>query len=303
MEFAIEAKGLTREFDGIAAVNDLNLTVEKGEIFGIVGPDGAGKTTLMRLLTAVLSPTKGTAKVASFDILKDDEKIKERIGYMPQGGLLYEEMTVEENIDFFAEVHLVKESVREERKEMLLEFSRLAPFRKRLAMNLSGGMKKKLSLSCSLIHTPEVLFLDEPTTGVDPVSRREFWRILYSLGGITIFINTPYMDEAERCGKVGLIYEGAIKLVGSPENIKSYFRKELLEIKCAPLRNAKRVLMVSPGVLGVDIFGNTLHVILENVERDKSGIMENLKKKNIEVSGARRIFPSLEDAFVSLIKS
>ncbi|MCX5726055.1 MAG: ABC transporter ATP-binding protein, partial [Candidatus Saganbacteria bacterium] len=256
-----------------------------------------------RLLTAVMEPTSGSATVAGFDILKEDERIKGRIGYMPQAGLLYEQLTVDENINFFAEIHQVKRSIRDERKEMLLEFSRLSPFRRRLAGNLSGGMKKKLSLSCALIHTPEILFLDEPTTGVDPVSRREFWRILYGLGGVTILLNTPYMDEAERCGRVGLIYEGAIKLVETPEKIKSYFKGELLEIKCSFLRGAKRILRKLPTVLGVDIFGNTLHVVVRNLERDRSEIMQELRQKDILVEGARKIYPSLEDVFISLIKA
>lgn len=301
MKFAIEAKGLTKKFNGLTVVNNLNLTVEKGKIFGIVGPDGAGKTTLMRLLTAVMEPTSGRGTVAGFDILKEDELVKERIGYMPQGGFLYEQLTVEENLDFFAEIHQVKRSGREKKKKTLLEFSRLIPFKSRLAGNLSGGMKKKLALSCALIHTPEILFLDEPTTGVDPVSRREFWRILYSLGGATIFLSTPYMDEAEHCSRVGFMYKGAIKLVDSPDNIKSYFKEEILELRCVPLREGKKVLEKTPFVLGINMFGDRLYVILEKFEKDRPKVEETLRRSNIIVESVRKVSPRLEDVFVSII--
>jgi len=227
----IKTKDLTRKFDNVTAVNGLTLEVERGAIFGLVGPDGAGKTTTMRLLTGILEPTSGQAWVGGNDILKDSEKIKENSAYMSQRFGLYGDLTVMENISFYADIYCVSKKERPQRIKRLLDFSNLTPFKDRLARNLSGGMKQKLGLACALIHTPKVLFLDEPTNGVDPVSRRDFWQILYQLlkEKVTIFYSTAYLDEAERCRRVGLIHKGKLLRCDTPLNIRKEKNVKTLE--------------------------------------------------------------------------
>jgi ABC-2 type transport system ATP-binding protein len=302
-QYAIFAKGLRKAFGDLAAVDGLDLEVEKGEIFGLVGPDGAGKTTTMRIMCGILDPDAGQAEVAGHDVLRHPEQVKRRIGYMPQRFSLYGDLTVAENLAFFANLYHVPRAIRAEREKELLDFSRLAPFRKRLAQNLSGGMKQKLALACTLIHTPEVLFLDEPTTGVDPVSRREFWRILYSLlkEGVTIFVSTPYMDEAERCNRVALIEKGRILLCDTPEVLKQRMRGDLLEIIAQPQREAKDLLSRLPSVLGVQVFGDRLHVWVGDAANDRPALLAALSEKQITVISSRAATPGLEDVFVSVL--
>ena len=220
MAFAIEAADLTKKFKDLTAVGQLNLKIPPGEIFGLVGPDGAGKTTTLRMLSTAMEQTAGEIKVLGLHNLHDEEKIRDRIGYMPQRFSLYGDLTVDENLNFFADLYRVPAAVRRQKRDELLAFTNLAPFTKRRGAQLSGGMQKKLALACNLIHTPEILFLDEPTTGVDPISRREFWRILYGLSGVTIMVTTPYMDEAERCNRVGLIREGKLLICDTPPEVK-----------------------------------------------------------------------------------
>jgi len=229
MEYAVETQKLSKKFDQLNAVADLDLKVKCGEIFGLVGPDGAGKTTTLRMLSTAMLQTSGVAKVLGLDIKKDEEKIRDKIGYMPQKFSLYPDLTVDENIEFYADIYQVRKEERAARKARLLEFTNLAAFTNRRGGQLSGGMQKKLGLACNLIHTPEILFLDEPTTGVDPISRREFWRILYGLAGVTIIVSTPYMDEAERCNRVGLIREGKLLICDTPANIKANAQAKTLE--------------------------------------------------------------------------
>lgn len=230
---------LTRKFKDLTAVSALDLTVYKGEIFGLLGPDGAGKSTIMRMLSTVMLPTSGEAAVLGMDIRADEEKIRRRIGYMPQKFSLYGDLTVDENIEFFADLYEVKKQDLESVRKKTLEFTKLAPYRKRYARQLSGGMQKKLALATVLLHTPDILFLDEPTLGVDPLSRREFWRLLYGLTDTTIFVTTPYMDEAERCSRIGLIREGTLLICDTPEEIKKRTKEPTLEkafinlIECA----------------------------------------------------------------------
>jgi len=228
---AIKTVNLTRKFGSLTAVDNLNLAIEEGEIFGLVGPDGAGKTTTMRLLTGILEPTEGEGWVVDKHIVKDAEPLKENIAYMSQRFGLYEDLTVMENINFYADVYCVSGKVRQAKIDELLGFSNLTPFKTRLAGKLSGGMKQKLGLACALIHTPRVLFLDEPTNGVDPVSRRDFWKILYQLlkEKVTIFISTSYLDEAERCGRVALIHKGKILKCADPALIKKERNAKTLE--------------------------------------------------------------------------
>jgi ABC-2 type transport system ATP-binding protein len=229
VELAIEAKELVKKFNNLTAVSALNLRIPKGEIFGLVGPDGAGKTTTLRMLSTAMEQTAGFAYISGLDVRKDEEKIRDKIGYMPQRFSLYGDLTVSENINFFADLYGVPGTARQKRMEELLAFTNLAPFINRRGAQLSGGMQKKLALACNLIHTPEILFLDEPTTGVDPISRREFWRILYGLRGVTILVTTPFMDEAERCNRVGLIREGKLLICDTPEKIKNKAGGKTLE--------------------------------------------------------------------------
>ena len=230
---AIQTNRLTKRFGKLTAVDELTLAVDEGEIFGLVGPDGAGKTTIMRLLTAIMVPDGGEAWVAGRHTVREAERIKENIGYMSQRFGLYPDLTVMENINFYADVYSEPHRGRQERIERLLAFSNLTPFKRRRAGDLSGGMKQKLGLACALIHTPKVLFLDEPTNGVDPVSRRDFWRILYQLlrEKVTIFVATAYLDEAERCNRVGLIHNGRLLACGTPEEVKKLMRGTILEIR------------------------------------------------------------------------
>lgn len=220
--FTIKTVGLTRKFNGLTAVDNLNLEIEEGEIFGLVGPDGAGKTTTMRLLSGILDPTEGEAWVFGRHVVKESEVLKDNISYMPQRFGLYEDLTVGENINFYADIYGVPDKGRDERIKRLMDFSGLEPFKKRLARDLSGGMKQKLGLSCALIHTPKVLFLDEPTNGVDALSRRDFWKILYQLlkEKVTILFSTSYLDEAERCTRVGLMHKGRLMKCDVPSRIK-----------------------------------------------------------------------------------
>src|SRR5512136_3002510 len=238
----VETRGLGRTFGSVEAVRGLDLTVFAGEMFGLVGPDGAGKTTTVRLLCGLLPPTSGTAAVLGFDVVKDASRLKSRIGYFSQRFSLYGDLTVDENIAFFAEIHLVRDY--QARREELLEFTRLAPFRDRLADRLSGGMRQKLALACALIHTPRIIFLDEPTTGVDAVSRRDFWKILSRLlrSGITIVMTTPYMDEAERCTRVARLTEGRRLAAETPQAIKGLMRGTVVEIVCPEIRRGYAVL-------------------------------------------------------------
>ncbi len=299
----IVARGLRKSWGATVAVDGLELEVGRGEIFGLVGPDGAGKTTAIRLLCGILDAEAGAAAVAGFDLRREPEEVKKRIGYMSQRFSLYGDLTVGENLRFFASLFHVPREERGRKQDELLEFSRLGPYRDRLAQNLSGGMKQKLALACTLIHTPEVLFLDEPTTGVDPVSRRDFWKILYELlrGGVTIFVSTPYMDEAERCGRVALMDRGRVHLCDTPENLKGRMQGILLELVATPQRPAREVLARMPGVSGIQVFGDRLHVWLREAATDEAAVCAYLASHGIEACEARRVAPGLEDVFVSLL--
>jgi len=300
---AIRARGLRKRFRALTAVDGIDLTVSQGEIFGLVGPDGAGKTTTMRMLCGILDPTEGEAEVAGYDLRRQPEQVKRRIGYMPQRFSLYADLTVAENLLFFANIYHVPRAERLRREQELLDFSRLAPFRTRLAGDLSGGMKQKLALACTLIHTPAVLFLDEPTTGVDPVSRRDFWKILYSLlrEGVTLFVSTPYMDEAERCHRVALMDKGRILLCDTPDALKQRMKGDLLELIAQPQRQAKGMLSALPEVRGVQVFGDRLHVWVADASRDEPQLLRSLSEHGIHVIASRRAVPGLEDVFVSVL--
>ncbi|GMW01628.1 MAG: hypothetical protein AMXMBFR84_27650 [Candidatus Hydrogenedentota bacterium] len=300
---AIHTENLVRTFGELKAVDALNLDVGEGEIFGLVGPDGAGKTTTMRLLTAIMEPTSGEAWVAGHHTVREAEAIKEDIGYMSQRFGLYPDLTVLENIHFYADIYSVPRRGREAKIEELLGFSNLTPFKKREAGRLSGGMKQKLGLACALIHTPKVLFLDEPTNGVDPVSRRDFWRILYKLlrQKVTIFVSTAYLDEAERCNRIGLIHQGRLLAVGTPDEVKQLMRGSILEVRCAEPRKAARSLQVHLPSGSVGLFGDRVHVVTSTPEKTSSELESILARDDIAVTSVRTIEPSLEDVFVSVL--
>jgi ABC-2 type transport system ATP-binding protein len=307
----IKTENLTKRFGHVVAVNGLQLEIKKGEIFGLVGPDGAGKTTTMRMLAAIMDPTSGNATIAGFDLRQQPEQIKERIGYMAQQFALYGDLTVRENINFFADVFGVRGKVRQERIKRLLDFARLAEFTDRRAGQLSGGMKKKLGMACALIHAPDILYLDEPTTGVDPVSRREFWDILASLhvDNTTILVNTPYMDEAERCSRVGLMYNGRLVEQGTPKEIKALIPGELVEFKpesnqirgVGLLRRADRILSQQTGVLEVQTYGDLMHVFVDSIAQRRPQLEAALAAEQITITNFRQTTPRMEEAFISLI--
>ena len=303
-ELVIETENLTRAFKNVIAVDGLDSSVQRGEIFGLVGPDGAGKTTTIRLLAAIMEPTSGWAKVFGHDTVRQPEPIKRRIGYMAQRFNLYGDLSVWENLNFFADVFEVTGRVRRERIERLLRFARLTEFRDRRAAHLSGGMQKKLALACTLVHTPEIIFLDEPTTGVDPVSRREFWDILTELHlqGITLFVSTPYMDEAERCSRVGLMYQGRMVVCDTPERVKAMTEGELIALWPSDLHRAREVLARLGGVLEVQTFGDQLRVFAGDAEDVMARIESVLAGRGIEVLDVRRTQPRMEEAFISLIR-
>lgn len=301
MASAIETEGLTKSFGDVMAVDHLRLSVSEGEMFGLVGPDGAGKTTTIRMLCGILAPTSGSALVLGKDVVKDPDSIKKEIGYLSQRFSLYGDLSVDENIEFFAEINGVYSF--KQRREELLEFTRLIPFRKRLAENLSGGMKQKLALACTLVHTPKIIFLDEPTTGVDPVSRRDFWKILQSLltRGITIVMSTPYLDEAERCSRVALMNKGSTMRIDTPVAMKKTMQGEVVEIVCDKVREAFRVLRQHHLVRNVQAFGDRLNVIVNDAGKDVSPLEAALRHGGIAVTSWRVVTPSLENVFIYLL--
>jgi ABC-2 type transport system ATP-binding protein len=307
----IKTDNLTRKFGDLIAVDHLNLEINRGEIFGLVGPDGAGKTTTIRMLAAIMDPTEGNATVDGFDTVKQAEAIKHRIGYMAQQFNLYGDLSVQENLDFFADIFGVRGQERKERITQLLHFARLTEFTRRRAAHLSGGMKKKLALACSLIHRPEILFLDEPTTGVDPVSRREFWDILSDLHieGVTILVSTPYMDEAERCSRVGLMYQGQLIVCDTPNQVKALIEGELIEVRPVAeaggmglIRRAEEAVVALPGVLEVQTYGDLLHIFVDDATQRLPQVKQALAAQSIQAEGLRQTHARMEEAFISLIR-
>ncbi len=300
----VETKDLTRRFGDLTAVDRLSIRVERGEIFGIVGPDGAGKTTTLRLLCGLLDPSSGTATVAGRDVMRDLDEVKDRIGYMAQRFGLYVDLTVEENMEFYADLYGITHEEREKLGAQLLRMTRMEPFRQRRAGNLSGGMKQKLALMCTLLHHPEVLFLDEPTNGVDPVSRRDFWAILYQLvkDGLTVVITTAYLDEAERCNRVGLMHRGRLIRCEAPDALKHNLRETCYEVRTAEVRRAKDVLERLPGVLSVEPAGATLHLFVASSETSADLLEKEAVSRHLTPIEFKRIVPSLEDTFIALIR-
>jgi ABC-2 type transport system ATP-binding protein len=300
---AVEISGLSMSYGKVQAVRDLNLRIERNEMFALVGPDGAGKTTVIRLMCGILAAQAGSVRVLGTDIAREHARVKERIGYLSQRFSLYGDLTVDENVEFFARIHGVRDF--HQRREELLGFTRLIPFRTRLADRLSGGMKQKLALACTLVHRPAIIFLDEPTTGVDPVSRREFWLILSELlqQGITIVMSTPYLDEAERASRVGLMNKGRLMAVERPGVIKGEVQGRVLEIVCADIRRASAVLKASGALREVQLFGDRLSGVADDAERGQALARRTLAEAGIADLSIREIPPSLEYAFISLLRN
>lgn len=299
----ITAQDLTRDFKNTRAVNALNLDIQPGELFGLVGPDGAGKTTTLRLLAGLLNITKGSATIAGFDLKSQAEAIKSQIGYMAQQFSLYAELSVLENLQFFSDLYDVPSRELRERTERLLDFAGLTEFKERRAGHLSGGMQKKLALACTLIHQPEILLLDEPTTGVDPISRREFWNILTELHlqGTTIIVSTPYMDEADRCSLVGLMYEGEMMVIDTPKAIRSQIDGDLIQIYPENWQSANDLIVDLPGINEVQTYGEALHILVDSGVKRLPQIEQTLKENKIGYSNARIAPARMEEAFISLI--
>ncbi len=289
----------------VAAVDGVTLSVPRGQTFGLIGPDGAGKTTTTRVILGLLTRTGGESRVLGFDSMRDTYEIRERVGYIAQQFSLPADLTVMENMRFFADVQGVARAAQRRRIPELLSFAGLSDFTDRLAGQLSGGMKKKLALACSLIHEPQAVLLDEPTLGVDPVSRREFWNLLGNLRaeqGLSIFVCTPYMDEAERCNTVGLIYAGRLVAYGSPAEIKAQAPGELLEFTPSEFAPAKKWVAQMPGVLELQTYGVMLHVFVDDAARRRDEIERALAERGITCEGLRQIAPRMEEAFISLIR-
>jgi len=299
----VTLKSVVKKFGDVVAVDDVSLEVRRREMFALVGPDGAGKTTVMRMLCGITPPTSGSVHVLGFDVTKQPEEVKKRIGYLSQKFSLYGDLTIDENIEFFAEIHGVADY--RERRNELLEFTRLTPFRARLADRLSGGMKQKLALACTLIHSPDLLLLDEPTTGVDPVSRRDFWKVLANLlrTGMTIVMTTPYLDEAERCNRVTLMSGGKNLVTDSPRAMKKLMRGEVVELVCADIRGSFTRVRALSRVKEAQAFGDRLNILVENAARDVPPLLAELKESRIDVEHWRVIPPSLENVFISLLST
>jgi ABC-2 type transport system ATP-binding protein len=303
---AVIVKDLERRFGSFVAVKRISFAVAKGEIFGFLGPNGAGKSTTIRMLCGILAPSGGEGTVAGFDIRTEAEKIKAHIGYMSQKFSLYEDLTVEENIDFYSGIYCLTPEKKQERKEWVIEMAGLQEHRHSRTAILAGGWKQRLALGCAILHEPPIIFLDEPTSGVDPISRRRFWDLIYELAGrgVTVFVTTHYMDEAEYCDRIALIYRGELIAMGSPEVLKTELMpEEVLEVLCERPQDAMGEIEKVPGVKEVALFGKGLHVVAEDGEATAAMVRSLLKERGYEIARVEKIAPSLEDVFVSLIEA
>lgn len=304
-DFAVEVENLEKHFGSFKAVAGVSFAVRRGEVFGFLGPNGAGKSTTIRMLCGLLKPSAGRGRVAGFDIVRETEKIKTRIGYMSQKFSLYDELSVEENIDFYSGIYRVPKEKKRERKQWVLEMAGLVAHRISRTSELSGGWKQRLALGCAVLHEPSILFLDEPTSGVDPNSRRQFWDLIYELSGrgVTVFVTTHYMEESEYCDRLGVIYRGELIALGTPSQLKSeHMRETVLDVQCARPSEAMSLLESMESITDVALFGNGLHVVTARPETAREEMQQRLVAAGFEVSRIERIAPSLEDVFVSLVE-
>jgi ABC-2 type transport system ATP-binding protein len=302
-ESAVQVTGLRRTFGDFVAVDSINLDVKKGEIFGFLGPNGAGKSTTIRMLCGLLLPTGGSGFVGGFDIIREPESIKKIVGYMSQKFSLYDDLTVEENIDFFSGIYSVPKGKKQERKEWVLDMAGIRERKDSPTGTLAGGFKQRLALGCAVLHEPPIIFLDEPTSGVDPVSRRNFWDLIdkMSEGGTTVFVTTHYMDEADYCDRLALIYRGGIIAEGTPTELRhEHMRRDVLEVETGNLVTAMELL--SKKGFDAAIFGSTLHVTVEKAETGREMVVGLLERSGMAVKRCDKIVPSLEDVFVTLIE-
>lgn len=302
---AIETSELTRKFDRVTAVNNLSLSIEEGEIFGFLGPNGAGKSTAIRMLCGILEPTSGSATVGGYNIITEADKIKTIIGYMSQSFGLYQDLTVEENLAFFSKLYITdkKEALRS--REEIIDTTGLGKYLKYLAANLSGGWKQRLALACAVVHRPRILFLDEPTAGIDPVSRRIMWDFLYDLArnGMTLFVTTHYMEEAERCNKIGFIWEGNLVAYDTPQGIKDNFNLyQIIKIQCKKINEVFKLLQGHELIKDINIYGDALHLAVDSAEEAMPALNHFLQDKAIKINEMNTISPSIEDVFVALSK-
>ena len=302
---AVSVQNLEKRFGTFVAVNKINFQVSKGEIFGFLGPNGAGKSTTIRMLCGIIGPTSGSGQVGGYDIIKEQYKIKEHIGYMSQKFSLYNDLTVEENINFYSGIYKIPKAEKNRRRESVIRDAGLEGMERSLTSTLAAGWKQRLALGCALLHQPKIIFLDEPTSGVDPITRANFWEIIKGLAkqGVTVFITTHYMDEAENCNRMVLIYHGTIIALGTPEEMKNNnMKNEVLEISLANAQGWLERLSQLKGVKEAALFGSNIHAVVY----DRSGAMleieEFFKKENIKESSVKKIVPSLEDVFVSAIE-
>jgi len=311
-DWAVEIEELVKTFGSFTAVDRVSLNVRKGEIFGFLGPNGAGKSTTIRMLCGILTPTSGRGKVGGFDIYKESEKIKQNIGYMSQKFSLYEDLTVEENLNFYSGIYRLSNAIKEERKEWVLQMAGLKDRKNSLTRTLAGGWKQRLALGCAILHEPSMLFLDEPTSGVDPLSRRRFWDLIYETAGrkVTVFVTTHYMDEAEYCDRLALIDQGRIIALGTPEELRTQRMPEAVwELETDRLVEALNALKSAVGAVRepplreVAVFGNALHILAKREEDVSSSIRSLLAEQGIVATRLERIEPSLEDVFVSLVEA
>jgi len=303
---AIACRDVLKRFGAHTAVDRLTLDVGEGEIFGLVGPDGAGKTTTIRMLCGVMTPDAGELTVAGYDVRREPEALKPKISYMSQRFGLYGDLTVRENLRFYADLYEVPRREREARIPQLMAFANLGPFQDRLADHLSGGMKQKLGLSCALIHTPRVLFLDEPTNGVDPVSRRDFWQLLYLFlkEGVTIFLSTAYLDEAERCNRIGLLHEGRLLACDTPARVKAQLTETILELRCDRSYEARERLKPLPLLRDVVLTGDRLHLVVDaaDVAAAERAVRDRLEPAGLIIQRLAPRPPSLEDLFIAMVR-
>jgi len=308
MPLAIESRLVTKRYpsqkEGPPAIEDISLQIAEGELYGLVGPDGAGKTSLMRILASVMEATSGSAHLFGFDLHRQAEKARKHIGYMPQAFSLYPDLTVLENIRFFADLHGVPQTRRQERVAELLDFARLTEFTARRSENLSGGMRKKLALACALIHEPKVLLLDEPTTGVDPVSRRELWQLLSKVvqQGVTVMISTPYMDEAERCHTVGILNQGHLLISGPPAKLEAQLPFQIIELKARPRRTQREVVATSQDILAWRAVGDRLRLAVADPLEALQRLAASLEQAGAATSILRQARPTMEDVFIHLVE-
>ena len=303
---AVDVDRLEKKFGNFTAVNKITFSVKKGEIFGFLGPNGAGKSTTIRMLCGIIAPTSGSGHVNGLDIVREQEQIKQNIGYMSQKFSLYNDLTVEENINFYAGIYRIPAQKRKERRDWVIAMAGLGEHYNKLTRTLSGGWKQRLALGCAIIHEPRIVFLDEPTSGVDPLARRTFWELIKTLanGGVTVFVTTHYMDEAENCDRIALIYNGEIIASGTPAELKTDFMKEdVLQVLVPQPEIWLERLKAATGVKETALFGTAIHAVSSAAEKSISAIKEMFLKETIKDYNLKKIQPSLEDVFVSLIEA